>query len=85
MKGTYVALALMFLTGPASAQAINLLKGDGLPKTMEEVVKEKEIEDAYKKKMKEIPDQKGSSDPWGSMRSSEAPKNTPATRKSKTQ
>jgi len=85
MKGIYVALALMFLTGSASAQAINLLKGDGLPKTMDEIVKEKEIEDAYKKKMKEIPEQKGSSDPWGSVRSSEAPKNAPAARKSKTQ
>ena len=74
MKGLHVAFALMLLTGPALAQGgINLLKGDGLPKTMDEIQKEAEVEAAYKKKMKEIPDQKAPSDPWGNVRSSDAP------------
>ena len=84
MKYVYVALAFTLLAGPASAQAINLLKGDGMPKTMQEVVKEQEIEDAYKKKMKEIPDQKASSDPWGNVRSADTPKSTPSAHRSKT-
>jgi hypothetical protein len=85
MKGFYVVLALLLLTGSASAQGINLLKGDGLPKTMEEVVKEKEVEEAYKQKMKQIPDQKAPSDPWGNVRGSDAPKNTTTARKPKPQ
>ncbi len=85
MKGLHVALALMLLTGTASAQAINLLKGDGQPKTMEEIQKEKEVEEAYKAKMKQIPDQKGASDPWGAVRGADAPKNTTTARKPKPQ
>jgi len=47
MKGLHVAFALMLLTGPALAQGgINLLKGDGLPKTMDEIQKEAEVEAA---------------------------------------
>ena len=49
MKGLHVVLALMLLTGTASAQAINLLKGDGAPKTMDDIQKEREVEEAYKK------------------------------------
>jgi hypothetical protein len=85
MKGFYVVLALLLLTGSASAQGINLLKGDGLPKTMEEVVKEKEVEEAYKQKMKQIPDQKAPSDPWGNVRGAEAPKTATTARKPKSQ
>ncbi len=84
MKGVYVVFALVALAAPASAQGINLLKGDGQPKTMDEIVKEKEIEDAYKQKMKQIPDQKASSDPWGNVRAADAPKNATTTRKPKT-
>ena len=87
MKGLHVAFALMLLTGTASAQAINLLKGDGLPKTMDEIQKEAEVEEAYKKKMKQIPDQKAPSDPWGNVRNTDAPKsaNTTAKRKQNSQ
>jgi hypothetical protein len=84
MKCIHVALAFTLLAGPASAQAINLLKGDGAPKTMDEILKEQQVEEAYKKKLKEIPDQKASSDPWGSVRAADAPK-APAARKAKTQ
>ena len=85
MKGLHVAFAILLLTGSASAQGINMLKGDGEPKTMEDIVREQEVEEAYKKKMKQIPDQKASSDPWGNVRGSEAPKSTTTARKPKPQ
>jgi hypothetical protein len=85
MKGFHVALALILLAGPASAQGVNLLKGDGLPKTMEEIQKEFEVEEAYKKQMKKIPDQKAASDPWGTVRSTEASKSATPARKPKPQ
>jgi hypothetical protein len=79
MKGLHVALALMLLTGSASAQGVNLLRGDGEPKSMEDIVKEQEVEQAYKKRMKQIPDQKGPTDPWGNVRSTEPAKTTTTT------
>jgi hypothetical protein len=85
MKSLHVALALMLLTGSASAQGVNLLRGDGEPKTMEQIVKEQEVEEAYKKKMKQIPDQKGASDPWGNVRGAEPAKTTTTARKPKPQ
>ena len=86
MKSLHVVLALVLLTGTASAQAINLLRGDGAPKTMDDIQKEREVEEAYKKQMKQIPDQKATNDPWGNVRGAEAPKkNSPTARKQNSQ
>jgi hypothetical protein len=74
--------ALGFLIGPAGpARAqqlpnINLL-ADQPGKTPEEKEADEVKEKAYKESLKKIPDAKASSDPWGGVRSTDAPK-TPA-------
>jgi hypothetical protein len=77
MKAFHVAIALMLLTCSASAQSINLLV-DKPALTQEEKEKQKAVEDAYRAKMNQIPDQKTSSDPWATVRSSDTPKNPQA-------
>ena len=72
-------LFLDALTGPARAQQlpnINLL-ADTPSKTPEEKEAEEARDKAYKETLKKIPDAKVSSDPWGGVRSPDAPK-TPA-------
>ena len=64
MKTFHVATVLLLLTGPASAQAINLLV-DKPALTPEQKEKQKEVEDAYRTKMNQIPDQKGLVRPVG--------------------
>jgi hypothetical protein len=64
------------LTGPARAQQlpnINLL-ADGPSKTPEEKEADEAKDKAYKESLKKIPEAKVSSDPWGSVRSPDAPK-----------
>jgi hypothetical protein len=83
------ALAVvMLVTAPAYAQMstpnINLI-----PELQSRTPEEKEqdaIKDkAYKESLKKIPDAKASSDPWGAVRSNEAPKTAaPAKPKTKT-
>ena len=66
--------------GPARAQGlppINLL-ADGPGKSQEEKDAEEARDKAYKETLKKIPDAKVSSDPWGSVRSTDAPKTPPA-------
>ena len=87
------ALAAWFLAGlllagsllgglPGAARAqnqmpnINLL-ADKPSKTQEEKDAEEARDKAYKETLKKIPDAKVSSDPWGGVRSTDAPK-TPA-------
>lgn len=68
------------LSGPARAQGlppINLL-ADGPGKTQEEKDAEEARDKAYKETLKKIPDAKVSSDPWGNVRSTDAPKSPPA-------
>jgi hypothetical protein len=72
-------LCLGGLTGPARAQQlpnINLL-ADGPSKTPEEKEADEAKDKAYKESLKKIPEAKTSSDPWGGVRSADAPK-TPA-------
>jgi hypothetical protein len=67
------------LVGAARAQQlpnINLL-ADQPSKTQEEKDADEARDKAYKETLKKIPDAKVSSDPWGGVRSSDAPK-TPA-------
>ena len=80
--------AVALLTGPAAAQMstpnINLM-----PEMQSKSPEEKEAdaikEKAYRESLKKIPDAKGANDPWGTVRSTDAPKTaSPAKPKTKT-
>lgn len=77
---------LALLAGPAAAQMqtpnINLIP-DSQSKTPEEREAEAVRDKAYRESLKKIPDAKASNDPWGNVRSTDAPK-TAAPAKSKT-
>jgi hypothetical protein len=82
-----MALAVL-LSGPAHAQMstpnINLIP-ELASKTPEEKEQETVRDQAYRESLKKIPDAKTSSDPWGTVRSSDAPKTAaPAKPKTKT-
>jgi hypothetical protein len=68
---------MALLTAPAFAQMatpnINLIP-ELQSKTPEEKEQEAAQQKAYKESLKKIPDAKTSSDPWGNVRSVEAPK-----------
>jgi hypothetical protein len=76
-------LAGSLLGGPVGAARaqqmpnINLL-ADKPSKTQEEKDAEEARDKAYKETLKKIPDAKVSSDPWGGVRSTDAPKTPPA-------
>src|SRR5882757_8211275 len=87
MKILSVAAALVLLTAPAFAQQdihINMMQD--LPSKSPEEKEQDAIRDkAYKESLKKIPDAKTSSDPWGAVRSNDAPKAAaPAKPKTKT-
>ena len=80
--------AAVALAGPAAAQMqtpnINLIP-EFQSKTPEEKEADALKEKAYKESLKKIPDAKASTDPWGNVRSNDAPKTaSPAKPKSKT-
>jgi len=80
--------AAVGLAGPAAAQMqtpnINLMP-EFQSKTPEEKEADALKDKAYKESLKKIPDAKGSNDPWGNVRSNEAPKTaSPAKPKTKT-
>ena len=89
MRMLSAAAVVVLLTVPAYAQMspnINLM-----PEVTSKSPEEKEAdaikEKAYKDSLRKIPDAKASSDPWGAVRSTEAPKDatkTAAPKKSKT-
>jgi len=72
---------LLGATGPAYAQmqtpTLNLL-ADGPSKTPEEREADEARDKAYKDSLKKIPAAKASNDPWGGVRSSDAPKTSTA-------
>jgi len=77
---------VVLLTAPAYAQSPNI---NLIPELQSKSPEEKEqdaIKDrAYKDSLKKIPDAKASSDPWGTVRSTDAPKAAAApAKKSKT-
>jgi hypothetical protein len=79
---------IALLTAPAYAQMqtpnINLLS-DTPSKTPEQLEREAAQQKAYKESLKKIPDAKGSSDPWGNVRTVETPKpSAPAKPRTKT-
>lgn len=77
MRMLSAAAVVVWLTVPAYAQMstpnINLMP-EFQSKTPEEKEQDAIKERAYKESLRKIPDAKASSDPWGTVRSSEAPK-----------
>jgi hypothetical protein len=80
------AAVVVLLTAPAYAQTPNI---NLMPELTSKSAEEKEAdaikEKAYKDSLRKIPDAKASSDPWGTVRSTDAPKAAAApAKKSKT-
>ena len=69
-----LAAAIMLVASPAFAQIpkLNLLQ-DKPGKTQEEKDAESAQDKAYRDSLKKIPDAKAPSDPWGTVRSTDAP------------
>ena len=79
-----VALLAGF-SAPASAQTPNInLMPEFQSKTPEEKEADAIKEKAYRESLRKIPDAKTSNDPWGAVRSTDAPKPAPAKPKTKT-
>jgi hypothetical protein len=80
------AVVVLLLSAPAYAQTPNInLMPEFQSKTPEEKEQDAIKDKAYKDSLKKIPDSKGSSDPWGTVRSTDAPKSAAApAKKSKT-
>jgi hypothetical protein len=79
MKIFRIAAAIALLMGssclPVYAQMPNMnLIPETASKTPEEKAAESERDKAYKESLKKIPDAKVSADPWGAVRSPDAPK-----------
>lgn len=81
MRVLGIVAVVALLAGPAYAQTphINLLS-DTPSKTAEEKEADAVREKAYRESLKKIPDTKVSSDPWGTVRSTDAPKAPAATK-----
>jgi hypothetical protein len=81
------AAMIALLAGPpafAQMPKMNLLQ-DMPSKSQEEKDADAERDKAYKESLKKIPDAKTSSDPWGSVRTTDAPKaSAPAKPRTKT-
>ncbi|HJZ22770.1 MAG TPA: hypothetical protein VJ226_17525 [Bradyrhizobium sp.] len=71
MKILAAAAFIVLLTAPAYAQMpqLNLLQDNTPAKTQEEKDAEAAKDKAYKDSLRKIPDAKGSTDPWGNVRS----------------
>ena len=86
MRVLSAAAVVMVLTAPVYAQTPNV---NLIPEVRSRSPEEKEAdaikEKAYKESLRKIPDAKASSDPWGTVRSTDAPKAAAApAKKSKT-
>jgi hypothetical protein len=78
MRVFRLATVIALLTGPVYAQTPNInLIPELQSKTPEEKEQEAAQQKAYKESLKKIPDAKGSTDPWGNVRSVDTPKETP--------
>jgi hypothetical protein len=87
MRSLSAAAVIFLLTAPAYAQAPNInLMPEFQTKSPEEKEQDAIKDKAYKESLRKIPDAKASSDPWGTVRSNDAPKAAaaPAKPKSKT-
>jgi len=76
MRVFHLAAAIILLASPAFAQVppVNLLQDNKPAKSQQEKDAEAERDRAYKESLKKIPDAKAPADPWGNVRSSDAPK-----------
>jgi hypothetical protein len=75
MRMLSAAVVMVLVTAPAYAQTPNVnLIPELQSKSPEEKEQEAIKEKAYRESLRKIPDAKGSSDPWGTVRSSDAPK-----------
>ncbi len=84
MRIFLAAIVIASLAGPAFAQEKPIPKyGELEGKKPHEIKAEKEAQEAYQKSLRGIPEQKGSSDPWGSVRSDNAPKAVPPAKRAK--
>jgi hypothetical protein len=86
--GAAAAALVALLAGPAYAQMstpnVNLIP-EFQSKTPEEKEADAVKEKAYRESLKKIPDAKASSDPWGTVRSTDTPKTSaPAKPRTKT-
>ena len=85
MRMLSAVAVMVLLTAPAYAQTPNInLMPELTSKTPEEKEAEAAKDKAYKDSLKKIPDAKASSDPWGTVRSTDAPKAATAPAKPKT-
>ena len=75
MRLATAAVTLLLLTGSAHAQGINLWANDGKAKDPEAEEKQREIDKAYREKLKSqaVPAQAPVNDPWGNVRANERP------------
>lgn len=76
MRAFRLAAVIMLLASPAFAQVpnLNLLQDNKPAKSQEEKDAEAAREKAYQDSLKKIPDAKAPADPWGNVRSTDAPK-----------
>jgi len=86
MRMLSAAVVMVLLTAPAYAQTPNVnLIPELQSKSPEEKEQDAIKEKAYKDSLRKIPDAKASADPWGTVRSADAPKAAaPAKPKTKT-
>ena len=86
MRMLSAAAVMVLLTAPAYAQMPNInMMPEFQSKSPEEKEQDAVRDKAYKDSLKKIPDAKTSSDPWGAVRSNDAPKTAaPAKPKTKT-
>lgn len=86
MRMLSAAAVVVLLTAPAYAQTPNInLMPEVTSRSPEEKEQDAIKEKAYKDSLRKIPDAKASSDPWGTVRSTDAPKAAAApAKKSKT-
>jgi hypothetical protein len=85
MRMLSAVAVMVLLTAPAYAQSPNInLMPEFQTKSPEEKEAEAVRDKAYKDSLRKIPDAKTSSDPWGTVRSNDAPKAAAAPVKPKT-
>jgi len=85
MKVFRLAAVFALLAAPAYAQAPNInLIPELASKTPEQKAADEERDKAYRESLRKIPDPKVSSDPWGTVRTVDAPKAPVPARRTKT-
>ena len=81
MKVLRAAAVVALLMAPAYAKAQQMPNINLIPEIASKTPEQKEADEvrdkAYRESLKKIPDAKGSSDPWGTVRS-DAPAKTPS-------